>query len=487
MSKSFELFIQLSNLAPKNNYILFIILLFLITIPQQNCSCTSSSLIKDGDGCFNEIIRIDGRAGQFSLRNDNVLLIEYSMGGKRVFYGLKPNGRGLFENDASIFEIAQITKSFNSEGEGIDSRHESKNTLVSLIGENASEKQYIFSVSTYFALTELHYFDEDNKNSHTTWVSTDFFNISESRYIFSYQFSLIEGDSNTYYAAYIQYYATRTENGEEKAYGNSYTLSKFSFINATEREILTEEFPDNFENRIVCAFIFKHFNYLAVFFLKSNPLTYTMRLHNLTTLKQEHEKEFYTVPSWEKGHPGEGLFFKALYLTYEYFAFIFFQDDGTEKLRLRIYYVDKGNSYNLVRRNKHDFGYTLDISIRLNEFYKIDNERLLFITSASKTQLFIMFIDTYNWYYFINIRTYKFYMQDYYLREEIAVDFYNDFLMLTASVSKNGQTTLSSFLLFFSYPNGTDFYMNISPYVKNSEYYDNRNLISYLLMLLLIK
>ena len=56
--------------------------------------------------------------------------------------------------------------------------------------------------------------------------------------------------------------------------------------------------------------------------------------------------------------------------------------------------------------------------------------------------------------------------------------------MFTATVSKNGEKSLSSYLMFFSYPNGTDFYMNISPYVKNSEYYDsqnNPNLISYLL------
>ena len=51
-------------------------------------------------------------------------------------------------------------------------------------------------------------------------------------------------------------------------------------------------------------------------------------------------------------------------------------------------------------------------------------------------------------------------------------------------VSKDGENYLNSFLIFFSYPNGTDFYMNISPYVKNSEFYvTNNNLISYLHLL----
>ena len=39
-----------------------------------------------------------------------------------------------------------------------------------------------------------------------------------------------------------------------------------------------------------------------------------------------------------------------------------------------------------------------------------------------------------------------------------------------------------SFLMFFSYPNGTDFYMDISSYVMDTEFYqESYNLISYLL------
>ena len=54
--------------------------------------------------------------------------------------------------------------------------------------------------------------------------------------------------------------------------------------------------------------------------------------------------------------------------------------------------------------------------------------------------------------------------------------------MLTSTVSPSGGNDLSSILLFFSYPNGTDFYMNISPYVTDSDYYvPGNNLISYLL------
>ena len=92
-----------------------------------------------------------------------------------------------------------------------------------------------------------------------------------------------------------------------------------------------------------------------------------------------------------------------------------------------------------------------------------------------------MLFDTRDWYNYLNTRTYKFDMTGYYFNKEFSIDYFNDFLMFTSTVSPNGGSSLSSILMFFSYPNGTDFYMNISPYVMDSEYYNNQNLISYLL------
>ena len=78
--------------------------------------------------------------------------------------------------------------------------------------------------------------------------------------------------------------------------------------------------------------------------------------------------------------------------------------------------------------------------------------------------------------------TYSFDIVGYKITEELSVDFFNDFLMFTASVVPvDDGRLLSSLLLFFSYPNGTDFYLNISPYFMDSEYYSNGNLIKYLL------
>ena len=468
--------------ALANNYTLFIIFLFLSLIQKQICdSCDTNSKIKDNSTCFNQIIRFGGgyRAGQFTLRKDGVLYIQYSSGKKRLFYSLQPNGRGTFVNDETN-KVINITSNSYYNGELCTSRYESKNMLVYLSNDNSQTNPYIFSVSSYISLAELHYFDSDGNNSHKSWLATDFFGINEQhRYIFSYQFSLFGGSSNIYYAAFIQYKGTI--NG--KSYSETYTLIKYKFTSSNNSEIIKQkEMSNNYDNRIVSAFIMDFYNCLAVFFLKDNPLTYTMRLHNLDTLECFKDKEFYSLNG--DINKGEGIFFKAIYLRYEYVAFIFFTEKGNGKsLKLIIFYINQDNDYNVDSHlSKNLDWYDLDTSIRFNEFYKINNESLLFVSTINPRTLIIMFFDTYKWYEFLNIRSYKFEMEGYDFKEELSIDFYNNFLMFTSTVSpSSGSGTLSSILLFFSYPNGTDFYLNISPYIMNSEYYSNGNLINYLL------
>ena len=465
----------------KTYYFIFFALLSLIQIKKLNCqTCSSTSKIKDGSTCFNEIIKLnkDYWSGQITIRNDGNLFIEYSSGSNRLFYGLKPNGRGLFSNEATTKILTGITKAYKNDGNSVQERYESRNILISFVND-PDDKQYIFSISSYYGLTELHYFGNEGDNSHKTWLTTKFLNIDdEKRYIFSHQFSLVKGDSKTYYIAFIQYKGTYYN----KDYSDSYSLSKFKFNHLNNYEMLTKEFSGNYNNRIVSAIRMEmdDYNYLAVFFLKSNPITYTMRLHNLDNLDIVKDKEFYSIN--DNAFPGQGIFFKAIYLRYEYVAFIFFTEkDQGNTLKFRIKFINKGNDYSVDTHNKKDInGYELDTSITLNEFYKIDDEKLLYVSNIKSQKLILMFFDTFDWYKFINIRTYKFDIEGFSLDKELRVDYYNSFLILSSSIRKDN--SLSSILLFFSHPNGTDFYMNISPYVMDSGYYiTGNNLINELI------
>ena len=339
LDKSIHLFFPI-------NTFLFILLLTLSSIPRMNCAvCTENSKIKlQGDSCFNGIIHIIGRCGQFNLRKDGVLIVHYSDGGKRIFLGLKPNGRGTFQNDHTIMELNPIKKVGS-----IDGRYESKNILVYLKSDTSQNKPYIFSISSYIALAELHYFDDNFNLTHETWKATDFLGITnEKRYIFSYQFSLIKGKNNVYYAAYVQYKGTYENTNPKKDYSVSYTLSKFSFTNINTWDKSTPaEFENNFDNRIVCGFIFEKYNYLAVFFLHSD-MNYRMYLHNLDTLAKDKEVhiEYYGVNS-DEDRKGNGVFLKAYYLWLEFFVTVFFShQNGSLKLGLRFFQLNKDDQNN---------------------------------------------------------------------------------------------------------------------------------------------
>ena len=162
MAKQFNI---LNN--PKNkrfflNYILFIIL---ILFPLQKCeygNCNSNSNISDTSTCFNQIIKFSlyDRAGQITMRNDGILLIEYSNAGDRIFYGLNTNGRGYFQNEATIKRVTNLPQKSTPAG-NTNGRFESKNILVSFFGAPRST-QYILSISSYHSLSELHDIDHDD-------------------------------------------------------------------------------------------------------------------------------------------------------------------------------------------------------------------------------------------------------------------------------------------------------------------------------------
>ena len=89
----------------KINTSILLIILVLSQFTLLSCSsCDFNSKIGDTSSCFNEIIKFGYhfRAGQCSVRKDGNLIIEYSELGIRTFYGLKKNGRGMFENEETI-------------------------------------------------------------------------------------------------------------------------------------------------------------------------------------------------------------------------------------------------------------------------------------------------------------------------------------------------------------------------------------------------
>ena len=81
-----------------------------------------------------------------------------------------------------------------------------------------------------------------------------------------------------------------------------------------------------------------------------------------------------------------------------------------KKIQLWFYYLDYSNNKinKLEDRNIQVFGYELNTLVKMHEFYKIDDESLLLVTSDEQNQIYFIFIDAYEWYRYLNIRTYRY-------------------------------------------------------------------------------
>jgi hypothetical protein len=121
-----------SHLLSSNLIIFHLILLnsFIFTINKSNNEF-------DSETSFNDIIKFDNKnytSGSICINDKNTLIIEYSdksPGQSRLFYSLKENGRGYFENEEDIREI-NITSCQYYYGKKIFQRYDSMNAFVSL-------------------------------------------------------------------------------------------------------------------------------------------------------------------------------------------------------------------------------------------------------------------------------------------------------------------------------------------------------------------
>ena len=199
----------------KMNHVVFPFIL-IILLTQIKFHKSSSCITQDNFNtktCFNDIIKFSNkkyRAGHILTNTNNETIIMFSddsPGDSRLFYALKENGRGFyFDNETVIKEITLTSDQYYTQdnvNKPIIGRYESINEFVYLTDDTSRSKQYLFSVSSYYSLTELH--DVEN-NKYQQWVTTDFFGLERYRYIFSYGFSLFEWKkSKVYFCVYIQY------------------------------------------------------------------------------------------------------------------------------------------------------------------------------------------------------------------------------------------------------------------------------------------
>ena len=132
----------------------------------------------------------------------------------------------------------------------------------------------------------------------------------------------------------------------------------------------------------------------------------------------------------------------------------------------------KDNSYNnFETMMNYPINHNFKTDIMLNEFYKISPVRFIFASITDYTKLYIYLIQQTNWYHYLKIKKFQYYLPiNVKLAKEFSFGLYKGFLVFTSTISSNNNDNdFFSYLIFFSYANGTDFTVDITHYMEDIE------------------
>ena len=416
--------------------------------------------------CFNEILFFNTknyRAGHFAINNKGDMVVEYSDEHSRLFYGLKNNGRNFFETENNLKEINDLQ---NYNQTDAYQRYESNNIFVYLENDINKEKGYLFSTSSYITATELHDLEIDNY----TVMTTKYFMGFE---IYGFVFPLLEArynNSNIYFCIF-----------NNINYGRRFSIRRFGFksfdLDTNDiGKIKTETYSHTV--RIISAFIMEEDDILVVFYMNST-YWYNLNLYDfdLNLLEEKISLNMKVVDPFMYG-----LFFKGIYLKEKYSALIYFlEHNNGMNLYLEILNMNViEGSHNFTSILKHNLDlYNFTDYIALNEFLKINPDRLVFISTINYNDLYILFFDLYNNYTIIKTRVYFLNFPLFELKLELSACIFNNFLVFTGTFYYTNDAKIFSLFLIFGFPKGIDDIIDISPYIFDSESYNpNINLVN---------
>ena len=473
---------------PFNNFHIFIFL-FLFFSKMFNCQMTGCNYYKNSfsdKSCFNKYLTFPNYQVNHFAKNDNGdFLLELTgykedneISSSRMFYGLKEDGEPfLYDNSHDSKELnLDIDDNITDKNFALDV---SKNLFVYINGN-----QYLFCINAYNSMVEL-YDINSNDNNYFIWSFSQFFNLKEGEYPSSFSYEMFElKKKSSYIIVFIP------KNRVDLDMSNAIFFKTFSFESFNEeafKEISSVTFA-GFENKIILnAFVMDDEYYDSNIFVVLTCSEKIRRRRNSKIIPQgdlslsrrslsdnsnEFKLTFYSDEIDEPKNkeidfsdlnalqPEEKLFIKSLYINNGLVAFIHYKEYNEYFFYVQLFeisYTDSGdysvNNFYMPFEINNNF----DIDKSLNDFVKINNNRLAFIyTSSIEICILIINIDE-----FSNIISS---INDYYIEfdefdqiEKIAgllFSYYNnlDYLVLAVTATQEKDSTkpkcLSIFMIF---------------------------------------
>ena len=379
--------------------------------------------------------------GQFAVNSKGDIIIEYSIEGSRLFYGIKKNGKGFFNGE--YIKKLQLNNKV---------RYESENIFISLNNNNDNNIEYLLNFGANDTAVELFNFEENIDQNYIIKTPNEVLGNS----IFSYVNSLIELNNNNikeYLLIYI--------------YDQNYFLKKLSFSsfnldNIVIKEVQTSPSTTNVnENRMVNGIVFNE-NYILVLFISGDK--YFCNIFDF----ELNLKSDFALDIIEKFEDGFGLFAKAINLQENYIAFFYYIKEG--KLKFQLGQMENVNNMLNPSLNFNISQGNFLSDPRLNEVIKLNSQRCAFFAFREKhnlnndnnfgevsDSLTILLFDLYNDYQNLKIREYKIELEKYKYHREISATIYNGFICFSSSVYQSSSpNNIISIFMMFGYFNQTN-------------------------------
>lgn len=444
----------------------------------DNGTCTVNNTIVKTQW-LNDIINVGGityRYVNLVLSSKNDLFLQTTANPNRnenCFYGIKSNGRSYFNQLGSSNPIVYIKYNISS----LKSRNRGQaiNIILNDVDEtgiNNNKNEYFMSIGKDDNNVEL--FDLEAKQLRSYSPSKNIFKST----ICSKIFSLInynENNRNSYILTFIG------KNDDNNMY---YIFQKYEFkLNSDTNQIEYIQYNYNWnqtldENKykfmVTCYQTDKKI--IVCFYYSSNG-HYTATLYDLNLLEQN---------SFSFGMPSttdQNLFFKCIHFKDEIGVFYYFMGEG-----------DEDNSKPLIdvvefSKNEGDKKYTrndifkslitkknkISKSIYYNGILKLEKNRFGIIQISNNREIiYIIIYKTYNndqniiaRYYTIDL----FQLYNLKIAKDIDAALYNSFLVTAFSFCNgneefNNCTDSFSSLILFSYPNSTEYTINLIDHLK---------------------
>ena len=433
---------------------------------EENCSI-DNSIIKmqwlNNIYIFNEY---HFRYGSFALNNNGDLIIEYSYKNKRIFFGLKKNGKYYFDDNS--------TKIIEFENENYVRKH----SKLIFVTNNNNQEQYLFSIGYENSITELYDIEDFSYKAYNTANIT-------SREIYSYVSSLseiiFEDNHKEYLFSYLYYWGDEGNN-----HYRNLILNKFSFSNFEVMPLNTSEdilIWINVHNRIANNFIMNNniisFYLTGTFFFRIQAFDFY--LNNITDL--------INIDTFIGDWPwGAVVFLKGLHLKDNLLLFNYYSYKTNLKIKLG-QLTDSTFEEKLVANiNYEETSINLSTDVLLNDCIKLNENRVIFLSlsSTQSSELYILLYNFYDNYKNLKIRVYKVFFYKYKIHSEFTINIYNEHLVFSSTVVNFDEISptdenLFSIFLIFGYVKKEDILIeDISKYMNTEDNDNILNLVEFL-------